>query len=187
MKKQRRHIFLTGRPRIGKTTAILKSIVEAKDVGLRVGGMISQEIRERGVRVGFKIVNLKTGEEGILAHVNQKSGPSVGKYRVCLKDLENVGVKAILEACREADLVVIDEVGPMELYSEAFRKAVLEALNSGKMVLGTIHYRARDRLMDAIKSREDIELIEVKYENRNILPKMIVKKILERIKSKTPL
>lgn len=184
--KRQNHIFLTGRPRIGKTTVILKCISEVKEAGLRIGGMISQEIREEGVRVGFKIVDLKTGEEGILAHINQKSGPSIGKYKICLEDLDRIGVKAILEACKEADLIVIDEVGPMELYSKAFRKAVLEALNSGRMVLGTIHYRAREHLIDAIKSREDVELLEVRYENRKILPKIIAEKILEKIKPKTP-
>lgn len=92
MKQQPRHIFLTGPPRIGKTTVVLKVVSELRDVGLKVGGMISQEIREGGIRVGFKIVNLKTGLEGILARIDQKSGPSVGKYRVCLDDLENVWV-----------------------------------------------------------------------------------------------
>ncbi|MBS7635277.1 NTPase [Candidatus Bathyarchaeota archaeon] len=174
-------MFLTGPPRIGKTTIVLKVAEELRDMGLKVGGMISQETREGGVRVGFKIVDLETGVEGILAHINRRSGPPVGKYRVCLEDLENVGVKAILNACKGSDLIVIDEVGPMELHSEAFRKAVLEALNSGKTSLGTIHYRASSPFIDAIRKRRDIKIIEVTYGNRDGLSKTIAKEIFKRV------
>jgi len=181
-KIDKRHIFLTGPPRIGKTTVILKVVDELKLKDIRVGGMISQEIRERGIRVGFKIMDLGTNREGILAHVKRENGPRVGKYRVCLEDLSGVGAKAILRACREADLIVIDEVGPMELYSKEFKEAVLEALNSDKMVLGTIHYRARTSFTNAIRRREDVELIEVTYGNRDKLPRIIIGKILGIIK-----
>ena len=177
----KRHIFLTGPPRIGKTTVLLNAVDYLRARGVRVGGMISQEIREGGVRVGFKIVDLGRGVEGILAHINQKIGPSVGKYRVCVEDLEGVGVGAILSACEYADLVVIDEVGPMELYSDAFKRAVLRALDSGRIVLGTIHYRVRSGFTDMIRKRGDVNIIEVTYENRARLPREIANEILRRM------
>jgi nucleoside-triphosphatase len=177
----KRHIFLTGPPRIGKTTVILKVTEKLRGEGVRVGGMVSSEILENGVRVGFKIIDLGSGVEGILAHVNQKDGPKVGKYRVCLRDLENVGVGAILSACEAADLIVVDEVGPMELYSKAFEEAVLKALESGKIVLGTIHYRAKTSFTSMVRGRRDTEIIEVTYGNRGSLPKIIAEAILGRI------
>lgn len=177
----RRNIFLTGPPRIGKTTVVLKVINGLRERGVRVGGMISQEILERGVRVGFKIVDLLNGVEGILAHINRDSGPQVGKYRVCLEDLENIGAKAILDACEKADVIVIDEVGPMELYSDAFKSAVLRALGSGKIVLGTIHWKAKTSFTEMIRRREDVRIVEVRYENRNILPRIILEGILGRL------
>jgi len=180
-KDNKRHVFLTGPPRIGKTTIILKVIGRLRLKGVKIGGMISREILEEGRRVGFKIIDLKANREGILAHVKQKSGPQVGKYRVCLKDLDEIGARAILEACREASLIVIDEVAPMELYSREFKKAVSEALDSGKIVLGTIHYRARTAFTNSIRGRGDIDLIEVTYENRDRLPERITREILERI------
>ncbi len=180
-KHNRRHIFLTGPPRIGKTTIVLRVIEELKFKGAKIGGMISQEILEGKIRVGFKIIDLETNREGLLAHVKQRNGPRVGKYRVCLKDLNEIGAKAILRACKRANLIVIDEIGPMELYSKEFKGAVLEALNSDKIVLGTIHYRARTAFIDSIKKREDINLIEVTYSNRNKLPEIIVREIMKRI------
>lgn len=153
--------------------------------GAKIGGMVSSEILEGGVRVGFKIVDLENGAEGILAHIRQREGPQVGKYRVCLRDLENVGVGAILKACKSADLIIIDEVGPMELYSEAFKDAVLKALESDKIVLGTIHYKVKTSFTDMIRSRGDVEIIEVTYDNRNSLPRKISELILRGIREKS--
>lgn len=177
----KRHIFLTGPPRIGKTTVVLNAVDYLRARGIRVGGMISQEIREGGVRVGFKIIDLGRGVEGILAHVNQKTGPVIGKYRVCVEDLEGIGVRAILSACEGADLVVIDEVGPMELYSDAFKRAVLRALDGERIVLGTIHYKVRSGFTNMIRGRGDVEVIEVTYENRARLPRAIADEILRRM------
>lgn len=153
-----------------------------REKNIRIGGMISQEILKDYVRVGFRIIDLLNNVEGILAHVNCKNGPQVGKYRVCLEDLEKIGAKSILDACERADLVVIDEVGPMELYSELFKNAVLKALNSGKIVLGTIHWRAKTSFTEMIRRREDVKIIEVKYQNRNILPKIISEELLNKVK-----
>jgi len=173
----KRIIFLTGRPGCGKTTVLLKTIEELKQKGFSVGGMISREVREGGLRVGFKIVDLDTENEGWLAHVRQPRGPKVGKYTVCLEELESIGVNAVLKATEKADITVIDEVGPMELSSQSFKKAVMEALNSGKTVLGTIHYRAKDPIVLAIKKREDVQIIEVTLANRDKLPAIITQEV----------
>lgn len=180
--KDRQHIFLTGPPRIGKTTIVLKVISLIREKNVKVGGMVSQEILERGVRVGFKIIDILNNVEGILAHINRESGPQVGKYRVCLEDLERVGAKAISDACDKTDVVVVDEVGPMELYSEPFKDAVIRALESGRVVLGTIHWRARTSFTEMIRRRDDVKIVEVRYENRNTLPKIISKEILMNFK-----
>lgn len=173
-------IFLTGRPGVGKTSVLLKTVEELRKKGFNIGGMISREAREGGSRVGFKLVDLDTGKEGWLAHVEQRTGPKVGKYRVCLKDLESIGVKAIQNATKNADVTVIDEVGPMELFSQAFKEAVTEALNRSKMVLGIIHYRADDPFVVAIKKRKDTKIFEVTKANRDQLAELIIQKICER-------
>jgi len=166
-------IFLTGRPGVGKTTVVLRAVELLRAEGARVGGMISREVREGGRRVGFEIIDLATGRRGWLAHVNQPTGPRLGKYRVNLADLEGVGVAAIREAVEGADLVVIDEVGPMELFSREFVRAVEEALASGKPVLGTIHHRARGPLLDAIRRDPAVKIITVTLQNRDGLPEQV--------------
>jgi nucleoside-triphosphatase len=175
----KRIFFLTGRPGVGKTTVLLRTVEELREKGFSIGGIVSQEAREGGSRVGFKIVDLDTEREGWLAHVRHPRGPKVGRYKVCLEDLESVGVNSILNATMKADIIVIDEIGPMELFSQAFRESVTEALNSKKTVLGTIHHRVRDPLIFAIKNREDAKIIEVTKENRDGLAELVVQKISE--------
>jgi len=165
----RTRIFLvTGRPGSGKTTLLLRVAEKLKGAGLKVGGMITREVRVGGVRVGFEILDLASSRRGTLASKGEGK-PRVGKYVVNLEDLEGVGVEAILEALKDADVVFIDEVGPMELYSKRFREAVRQASNSGKPLLVTVHYRVRDPLIEELKARPEARLLEVSPENRDRL------------------
>ncbi len=65
----------------------------------------------------------------------------------------------------------------MELFSSAFKEAVIQAIKSEKPVLGTVHHRARDPLINAIRAREDAEILEVSYENRRTLHNLIIMKL----------
>ncbi len=177
-------VFLTGRPGIGKTTIIMKVVEELKKRGFKVGGMISKEIREKGKRVGFKIIDVKQKREGILAHINQKSGPRVSKYRVNLEDLETIGVKAIEDALLSDDVIIIDEIGKMELFSKKFINVVERVLSSNKVVLGTVHARSSHRLAKYIRSGRipGIKVYEVSERNKDQLPSIILKEVLEVLK-----
>jgi nucleoside-triphosphatase len=176
---KKRVLLLTGVPGVGKTTVLLKTVEALKARGYSVGGMISREVRSCGVRVGFEILDLGSGRRGWLAHINQKIGPQVGKYRVNIEDLNSVGVEAILKAIEDHDVVAIDEIGPMELFSEKFREAVKKAIECGKLVVGVVHWKARDKLIEEVKKREDTEIITVTYENRNKLHQAITENFME--------
>lgn len=175
----KRLIFVTGRPGIGKTSVLLRAVDALREMGYMVGGMISREDREGGVRVGFEIVDFYTLKRGWLAHMNQPVGPRVSKYRVNLSDLNAIGTNSILNAVAKADIVVVDEIGPMELFSSAFKEAVFQAVRSNKPMMGTIHYRARDPLIAVIKTRKDAEILEVTYENRENLHNTLISRIVQ--------
>jgi nucleoside-triphosphatase len=157
-------ILLTGRPGCGKTTLIERIV---KQLARPAGGFYTEEIRERGRRVGFSIITLD-GQETVFAHVDFKKPERLGKYGLDLSVLESVGVEAIREAVRARQLVVIDEIGPMETRSPIFREAVNEALDSESPVLATIFARSLP-FTDAIKARPDVTLIEVRPDNRERL------------------
>jgi nucleoside-triphosphatase len=143
--------------------------------------MISGEIRREGVRIGFSLEDLITHQTGTLAHVEQQDGPRVGKYRVNLSDIQRIGVTAIQRALAEACVVIVDELGPMELHSTSFIQAVEEALASPRALVGTIHKRATHSLVTAIKSNPDYQTVEVTLDNRSRLPNEIVEQLTGRV------
>ncbi len=175
---QKRILLLTGAPGVGKTTALKKTVDALKAKSISVGGMISRESREGSVRVGFEIIDLTNGKHGWLAHINQTNGPQVGKYHINLQDLDNIGVQAITEATEKLSAVAIDEIGPMELYSQKFKQAVAQALESKKLILATVHAKAKDALINEAKQRNDTEIYVATLLNRDDLPQEIEKQAL---------
>lgn len=170
-------VFLTGEPGCGKTTAIKKICEMLTARGRKVGGIVSGELRERGVRAGFSLEDLSTHETGTLAHISQRDGPPVGRYRVNLADIQRIAVTAIKRAIAEADVIIVDELGPMELNSMPFVLAVEMALETQKHLVGTIHKRASRYLIAAIKSNPAYQILEVTLDNRNELPKTVTERI----------
>ena len=118
-----------------------------------------------------------THESGILAHVGLEAGPRVGRYRVNLSDIQRVGVTAIRRAIAEADVVIVDELGPMELHSLPFVKSVEMALECQKHVVGTIHKRASHSLVTAVRSNTACQIIEVTIANREQMPNTILEQL----------
>lgn len=153
------NLLLTGPPGCGKSTLIIRLV---KSLPVPARGFTTAEIRPPGgERLGFSISGL-AGGEGVLAHKNLKSGPRVGRYRVNRKDLDEIGAAEIERALtdRSSGLIVIDEIARMELLSPRFRKAVIQALDSPKPLLGTIQIR-RNPFLDAIRNRNDTSIIPI--------------------------
>ena len=165
-------LFLTGSPGVGKTT-VTRRIVEQLD-GFTCAGFYSAEKRQRGQRVGFKVVTL-SGREGTLASVGRRP-PTVGKYSVHVTEFENLVLPALGPQTKPADLYVIDEIGKMELFSLQFRNRVINLIAAPVNLLATIAKKG-EGFVDQIKARSDIELIEVTRNNRDELPDQLAQKI----------
>jgi len=161
--------LLTGSPGVGKTTIIKQALDRTL---MKAGGFFTEEIRESGARQGFRLVTLD-GESAILAHTGIKSPHRVSKYGVDIGGLERVGVAALREATHECDVVVIDEIGKMELFSPDFKEAVLESVNSGKRVLGTIMLSSH-HWADQIRQNPSVFIITVTRTNhRDVLEQVL--------------
>jgi nucleoside-triphosphatase len=141
---QKRVLLITGSQGVGKTAVLLKTTDMVKAKGFTVGGMLSREVRSSGIRVGFEVMDMYTGKTGWLANTNQKCGPQVGKYHVNFADVDSVGTEAVRKANKECDIVAVDEVGPIELFSEKFRHAVEDVVDGLNPVIATIHWRTED-------------------------------------------
>ena len=162
----KKNILLQGYPGVGKTTVIKKIIVGIESAG----GFYTEEIREGSTRRGFKITTLE-GKRGTLAYKGRASPYRVGKYGVNIEVLESMGVESIRDTIEDVSkwLVVIDEIGKMELLSSRFQDVVIEAFNSPKKVLATVPMKT-DVFVEKLKSRECSELVSVTADNRDSLP-----------------
>ena len=161
-------IAVTGSPGVGKSTLVAKVISGTK---LRVGGVLARDRRYKDRRTGFELLDLSTGMVGILAD-ESGDGPQLGKYRVHLDDLDLIGAQAV-ENALGCDLIVVDEVGPMELSSHRFVLAVEKAIASPKPMLVVLHQWSNHRL--AKKIRGSFRVLTVTRENRDSLADEIAK------------
>jgi len=168
----KRAYLLSGEPGSGKTT-IIKEVLSK--VNKSAGGFYTEEIRSQGVRQGFKIVTLD-GKSAVLAHTSVRSSHRVSKYGVDTDSMDKVAVPALKQALQSKDIIVIDEIGKMELFSPSFQDAVIEALQSEKKVLGTIML-ASHPWADKIKERPEVEVIKVTRFNRS----EVTNKVLNRL------
>ncbi len=162
-----KRVAVTGVPGAGKSTLVMRVLDR---LGCRAGGVLAREVRLGEKRVGFELIDLQSGEVGTLASADG-DGPKLGRYRINLAALEDIGAGAIERAVREADLVVIDEVGPMELFSDGFAGAVEAALDSLKPILVVVQMRSRHPL--AVRIKEEFRLFVVTEMNRDDLPGMV--------------
>ena len=163
-------IGITGLPNSGKTQLLLKIIEMLEAEEKVVGGMITEVIVFRNRKVGFYVVDWMTKKRRKFAHENIESSIHVEEYGVDMRALDAVGVKAINNAIKEADVIVIDEVGKMEVESRGFVDAVNEAMDCDKPLIMTLHKKSRNPLLQDIRRRDDLRILEVTPVNRNLLP-----------------
>jgi nucleoside-triphosphatase len=176
MPQSKTAFLLTGRPGCGKTT-LIRRLVEG--LGVPAGGFYTEEIRHGGRREGFALITLD-GQTATLASVHTPSHRRVSKYGVDLEAIDEVGVPAIERATAASALVVIDEIGKMELFSNRFRQAVLSALESGKPILGSIMLVPHP-WADAIKARPEVEVILLTEANRSQLQSDLLARLRDRL------
>lgn len=163
-------LLLTGPPGVGKTTVTQKVLT---GIEISAGGFYTQEMREGGCRVGFSLRTLD-GAEGVLAHIDYQGGYRVGRYGVDIDLFERLAIPALERALETKELVVIDEIGRMELFSRRFQEMVLYILDQEKRhLLGVIH-QGRGLFMASIKRRRDVEIMAVNRANRDKLPARIM-------------
>jgi len=165
-------LLITGAPGSGKTTLIRAVLAE---LSVRAGGFVTEEIREDEERVGFRVSALD-GRARTFAHTRTVKGPRVGRYQVDVSAFDAVGVPALEAATREADVIVVDEVGKMELCSPRFVDALEAALASPKPILGTI-LQAPHPWTDALKRRPRVELYRLTGRNREDLKEALVARL----------
>jgi|SRR5579875_2628455 nucleoside-triphosphatase len=156
-------LVLTGRPGVGKTT-LIRRLADA--LGSRAGGFYTEEIRQGGRRVGFRLVTLD-GEQAVLAHVGWRDRPHrVGRYGVDIAVVDRMGTGAIQRAVASGRVVLVDEVGKMELLSTRFREAVEDALRGPSPIVATL-LASPHPWADALRRRPGVTELVLTPANRD--------------------
>jgi len=177
-------VALTGRPGVGKTTLFFSVVEELKKEGIAIYGFYCPEVRVSGRRVGFKIVDLRSGRSAWLAIVREfidQCGTSIsltnkriGKY-IVVGDAESVGIEALRKPQCEKALLAIDEIGPMELSLPRLRQGIIEALKNADTAIIVVHRNLSDQEILKILREKRAEMITVTEQNRSFLRDEIVK------------
>ena len=167
-----RTLLLTGRPGIGKTT-VIKAVAEV--LGNRAGGFTTEEMHGPGGRAGFRLATLD-GQAAVMAHTNLrgKGRPRVGRYGVDVGAIERIGVAALRLAMQERRVVIIDEIGKMELFCGPFKDIVLRAVGGPHAVIATVMVKPNP-WVDALKAMPQVEGWEVTAQNRDGMAERVLR------------
>jgi len=162
---------ITGAPGIGKTTALVRLTKMLKNAGVEVDGFYSVEVKDKGERKGFSFVDIKTGDTVQLASISG-DGIRFGRYRVKVKNIDQFVPKVIQRAIEYSKIIILDEIGPMELFSNSFRKAVEDLLKTDKVIIAVVHRSfSHDLMKEVLKSAK--AKIEVTESNRDVIPEQL--------------
>ncbi len=167
-----KNILITGYPRVGKTTIINKII---KELSCSIGGFYTHEMREKGTRIGFYITDFD-GNQMVMASESSNSPYRVNKYGVNIEAFEKIGIPAMERALQNADLIVIDEIGKMEMFSPKFCDMLRTVFDSEKPLLATIK-KTDCELTKEFKLREDVIIFEVTADNRDRISDEITEEV----------
>ncbi len=182
-------IGITGLPNVGKTATLAAICRKLERDEFVIGGMITRAYRPDpdGPRVGFYVEDWQTGEKEVFSskefNTRDKVETDDGVYYVDTEPLDRIGVQAIKNSIldEEVDIIIIDEVGKMEMHSEAFNEAVKLALDCPKPIIMTLHKKSRNPLLQDLRRRDDVRILEVTQVNKNLLPYKIEKLLKDHL------
>jgi len=157
-----RIFLITGPPASGKTSLLREIIAFLEKHGKKISGILCEEFREGNIRKGFRLFDIRSKRFGILASVDIRSPFRVSKYGVNIKDLNDIGVSALRRALiDDSDVVVIDEIGKMELISQAFVSVVRDLVESKKTIIGIIPIKIVHPIIKEIRERSDTKVFYI--------------------------
>ncbi len=168
-------IVLTGAPGVGKTTAVIRVARALKERGVKVGGIVSRELRINNMRVGFEFIDLTSNDRSVLASITG-NGPKVGKYFVNVAGCR-FAAERLTNAVRNSDVIICDEIGPMELKSKEFIDSVENLLEVDKKVIVVVHQKLQHHPIDEFRNKSSL-LVDLDFENREKVNEILLDKLI---------
>jgi nucleoside-triphosphatase len=167
-------IVLTGTPGVGKTTIVMSVANKLRAKDIKVGGVVSREVRTNNIRTGFEFIDIATDDRRVLASVTE-NGPRVGKYFVNLSGCQ-FAADRVTKALINSDVIICDEIGPMELKSKEFTDAARNLLMTDKKVIVVVHQRLEHALVNEFREKSSSS-ISINLGNRE----KVIESLLDRL------
>lgn len=162
--------ILTGPVHSGKTTLLKKVIRELKEKKYKIDGFLSETVWRKQEIVGYDLFNLKKERSiPLIRRTGKKEWQKIGSYFFIPQSLAEAE-KIILRG-KEADILVVDEVGPLELSGRGFwpalKQVVFQPLNSYIFVI------RKNIIKDflAMLGKSEVKIFDIK--NKDILAQLI--------------
>jgi nucleoside-triphosphatase len=168
-------IVLTGAPGVGKTTALIRVARALKERGVKVGGIVSRELRTNNMRIGFEFIDLSTNDRNVLASITG-NGPKVGRYFVNVAGC-HFAAEQLMNAVRNSDVIICDEIGPMELKSRELIDSARNLLDIDKKVIVVVHQKLQHLLIDEFRNKSSL-LINLDLENREKVNEILLDRLI---------
>ena len=176
-------ILLTGKGGHGKTTACWKALPGLRGSGIKLAGFISPPLLDaEGKKTGIEMLDLATGEHHTFARVvGHDQSPDIGVYRLEADAID--WARGVLAAAllSDMDLLVIDEIGPLELHRGGGFAFAIEPLSDPERIPNAIVI-VRQELVNELAERIgrlDMVRVVVTEEVRGKAPAQLVKLVQE--------
>ncbi len=169
-------ILITGPPRCGKSTLILKLIEHFSQKNVKIYGFLTPEIRKDNKREGFYVEDIYSKKRFPLARVgNFNTNFKLGKYSVFVQDFDNY-ITELLESIEKipGSIYCIDEIGKMELFSKKFQEFIKKLFESDIIIIATIGMKIKHPIKDYILSISNSVLLSLNIKNQEEIFNKIV-------------
>jgi nucleoside-triphosphatase THEP1 len=179
-----RVVVLTGERGVGKTHLCQAVVEQAGKIGFRCAGVLSRAVFDGEEKAAITLVDVATSAERTLAVADDTPGElRWGRYRFVPSTLE--WGSDLLTGATPCDLLIVDELGPLELTLGLGLEAALDVLNEGAFSLALVV--VRPELLDTLRKQlhcAETRVVEVDLQNRDQLPGQIVSLLGERAENR---
>jgi nucleoside-triphosphatase len=158
---QTKLILWTGEKHSGKTTSAFKLVESVRNEGFTVTGLLAPSIYEDGRLVGFDTFDLRSGNRAPLVRCRAKEDEEERMYLaprfITGLNLGRISLSRV--ATKTADLIIVDEFGPLELKNRGWRgDADLLLASSDAIIL----FIVRSELVNTVKELyKDVPCMEL--------------------------
>jgi len=173
-------ILITGPPRCGKSTLISKLIEYYRnEKNFTIYGFLTPEVREQGNRIGFDIVDIYSGNISHLSRKgNFKTKYKLGKYSVFIKKFDKYIEENLDFEGKKADLVIIDEIGKMELFSDKFHNFIKNIFSLEIPIIATIGLKLKHPIKIYLQHLPSVQFLKLNRQNFQFIFKKIISLIV---------